>query len=175
MNKKLYNDYERNKNIYFQLIKNENKIIMSDYFDSVNPLTSISEISKKNKELKNYIEAFIQEQVKLNENYFYFFAYGTLMSNESNHEILLDMKAEFIDNVETINKYPIYYDKMFPYVKNHIGFGNNIKGELYKINIKYKQSLSEFEGVPELYYPFYINVINQNKQVYKNSLIYMES
>lgn len=97
------------------------------------------------------------------------FVYGTLKNGCSNNNVLQNIDAHFLGEVETVEKFPMYqYKDPFPYLVENIGSGNIVEGELYKINDTYKSVLDRFEGVPDLYYNGKIDVIQNGKIITAN-------
>lgn len=80
----------------------------------------------------------------------YVFVYGTLKQGFHNHQHLEN--AEFICEATTKDKYPmVNIEEYFPYLINDKGVGNNVHGEVYKIDTSILTFLDILEGYPELY------------------------
>ena len=95
------------------------------------------------------------------------FVYGTLKSGCCNHHILTNVigNQKPIYGIST-ERYPMYKGaQYFPYLEDQIGYGNNIKGEVYEINEKHLPHLDYFEGVPNLYKRGYIDISTDNEIV----------
>lgn len=94
------------------------------------------------------------------------FVYGTLKRDFNNSQIMDNNKANFISEVETIQKYCMFdLGNGFPYLqdnKNTNGMGDIIQGELWKVPKSKIKDLDYFEGVPTLYKKGKISVKLEN-------------
>jgi gamma-glutamylaminecyclotransferase len=92
----------------------------------------------------------------------YIFVYGTLKKGFGNHPILQEIKAEFITEVETAERYPLVVNGL-PYLLNMPGNGKRVKGELYnRTNPEHAMTrLDSLEGHPHFYRRQVIDVKDQ--------------
>uniref|UniRef100_A0A913HLX4 Gamma-glutamylcyclotransferase family protein n=1 Tax=Strongyloides stercoralis TaxID=6248 RepID=A0A913HLX4_STRER len=101
------------------------------------------------------------------ENNIYVFVYGTLKRNEPNSHVMSDPKTgyhEFISCAKTIPKYTLVVGSQFniPFCLEIPNKGNQIVGEVYKIDSSKFEALDELEGYPKFYTRKMIDVICDN-------------
>ena len=86
--------------------------------------------------------------------WYYLFVYGTLKDGfHWNHKFLSRGGTIITKNVKTVDKWPLILgDCNVPYMLDIKGKGNNIKGELYKIDHECMENLDEYEGVTKGHY-----------------------
>lgn len=106
------------------------------------------------------------------ENNIYVFVYGTLKKNEPNNHVISDTKTgchEFISSAKTIPKYTLVVGTKFniPFCLEIKNKGNQIVGEVYKIDSKKLEVLDELEGYPKFYTRKLIDVICEDGNILK--------
>ncbi|XP_055021124.1 gamma-glutamylaminecyclotransferase isoform X1 [Boleophthalmus pectinirostris] len=84
------------------------------------------------------------------------FVYGTLKKGQPNNYRMFDTsngKTEFLGTAKTVEKFPLVIAGIYnvPYLLNIPGQGNQIHGEIYKVDEKMLEFLDDFEGVPTHY------------------------
>ncbi|KAJ0009374.1 hypothetical protein NQD34_001076 [Periophthalmus magnuspinnatus] len=84
------------------------------------------------------------------------FVYGTLKKGQPNYYRMFDTsngKTEFLGTAKTVKKFPLVIAGIYnvPYLLNIPGQGNQIHGEIYKVDEKMLEFLDDFEGVPTHY------------------------
>ena len=87
------------------------------------------------------------------------FVYGSMKKDFSNHGRL--EKQKFLDNVTTQEKFVLYPHESyrFPCVYLDEAY-DNIKGELYEIDVDTFKEIDVYEGYPNFYNRKIINVVN---------------
>jgi gamma-glutamylcyclotransferase (GGCT)/AIG2-like uncharacterized protein YtfP len=89
------------------------------------------------------------------------FVYGSLKRGSFNSDILKGLNANYIDDVSTLERYPLYLlNDPFPYLQNNKGVGLNVIGEMYELSDQFKSELDAFEGVGYLYKRGKIDVVD---------------
>jgi gamma-glutamylcyclotransferase (GGCT)/AIG2-like uncharacterized protein YtfP len=113
---------------------------------------------------------------KDNNQYELFFIYGTLKNNFHNNYVLKDNQCNFLEECETIDKYPlIMLREPFPYLIDNKGIGKKIKGELYLVPKENIDNLDYFEGVPTLYKKGKIKIKTTTSQTIKEVNVYFKA
>ncbi|XP_030011134.1 gamma-glutamylaminecyclotransferase-like [Sphaeramia orbicularis] len=84
------------------------------------------------------------------------FVYGTLKKGQPNYYRMFDTtngKAEFLASARTTERYPLVIATKYniPFLLNIPGQGNQVHGEIYKVDEQMLKFLDDFEGVPEMY------------------------
>ncbi|CAL1598513.1 unnamed protein product [Knipowitschia caucasica] len=84
------------------------------------------------------------------------FVYGTLKKGQPNyHRMFLSSngKTEFLGTAKTVEKFSLVIAGVYniPYLLNLPGQGNQIHGEIYKVDEQMLKFLDDFEGVPTHY------------------------
>ncbi|XP_066542678.1 gamma-glutamylaminecyclotransferase C-like [Hoplias malabaricus] len=84
------------------------------------------------------------------------FVYGTLKKGQPNHSRMLDVangKAEFLSHAHTVEKYPLVIAGKYniPFLLNVPGKGQQVQGEIYRVDDKMLEFLDRFEGCPKMY------------------------
>ncbi len=92
------------------------------------------------------------------------FVYGSLKRDKKLHFYLKD--AKFLGKAFTCHKYPMVISKegWYPYLIEHKGRGDYIKGEAYKITPKLLKILDKVEETPNYYYRKKICIKIRNKK-----------
>jgi len=109
----------------------------------------------------------------------YLFVYGSMKKGFENHERLLK-EAEYICDVKTVEKYPMFpiQHYMFPcMLESHDNIiGKEISGELYLVSTKYIiDTIDVAEGTPTYYVRKKINVESKQGEIYlANAYFYKE-
>lgn len=104
----------------------------------------------------------------------YVFVYGTLKTNFHNN-YLMKMKengsCRFIGNAATAEKWPLVVLTSFnlPFLLNAKEKGDNVKGEVYKIDDCMLGFLDDFEDHPHLYQRQQIKVVIDSNAIVKES------
>ncbi|XP_030011148.1 gamma-glutamylaminecyclotransferase B-like [Sphaeramia orbicularis] len=84
------------------------------------------------------------------------FVYGTLKKGQPNYYRMFDTtngKAEFLASARTTERYPLVIASKYnvPFLLDIPGQGNQVHGEIYKVDEQMLKFLDDFESVPEKY------------------------
>ncbi len=96
------------------------------------------------------------------------FVYGTLMSNNRNHDKYMQ-NAKFISQA-VLCDYAMYNLGTYPGIKPFMG--KNVHGEIYEISHETLNELNKLEEEGELYIIQYTNITVDDK-VFENVIIYV--
>lgn len=88
------------------------------------------------------------------------FIYGTLKREACNSSVMEEVKAGFVAEVTTVERYPLVISGL-PYLLNQPGRGYHVKGELYDCQSFAIKRLDQFEGHPHLYKRMPVEVIDK--------------
>ncbi|XP_075994073.1 gamma-glutamylaminecyclotransferase-like [Genypterus blacodes] len=84
------------------------------------------------------------------------FVYGTLKKGQPNHYRLFDKangEAEFLASASTSEKFPLVIagEYNIPFLLNLPGQGQQVQGEIYRVDQQMLRYLDELESVPSMY------------------------
>ncbi|XP_056319289.1 gamma-glutamylaminecyclotransferase A-like [Danio aesculapii] len=109
------------------------------------------------------------------------FVYGTLKKGQSNHHELMNTthgQADFITCARTKDPYPmvIATEDKYPFLLNVPGSGQQVYGEIYKVDQKMLEFLDWFNKCPELYQRTLIQLkILKGNGEYEKAFVYSTS
>ena len=94
------------------------------------------------------------------------FVYGTLKKGFCNHELLKE--AEYLGKAITKEAYPLIAPKVwYPYLIDAPGEGEQVKGELYEVDLSTLKQLDRLEEYPRYYTRKTIDVIDEEGKSHK--------
>jgi len=105
------------------------------------------------------------------------FIYGTLKRECKNNNVMKEVEGKYICEATTDICFPMYESSMgYPFLQKYTnGLGRKIKGEIWEVPLEKVERLNQFEGVPYLYKPIYIDCYDENNGLWASIMTYMSS